>query len=317
MTMIAAGLLLGGAGMAAAGVPSVATDIPPVHGLVARVMQGLGAPALVVPPGASPHGYALRPSEAASLEQADLVVWTGEALTPWLERPIGSLARGAGVLELLAVPGTHLLDFREGVRFEPHHHDGGGEEHGEEHGHEDAHGQEAHGHHGFDPHAWLDPENAMLWLDAISAELGRLDPENAGAYEANAAAGKLEIAAAAAAAGGVLSTVADRPYVVFHDAYHYFEAAMGIEAAGALSLGDAADPGPARLAEVRDLIAETGAVCVFAEPQFNPRLIATVTEGTEVKTGRLDPLGSDLAPGPDFYPELLEELAANMVGCLG
>ncbi|WP_138468932.1 zinc ABC transporter substrate-binding protein [Poseidonocella sp. HB161398] len=341
---IAAGFLLGGAGMAAAEVPHVATDIPPVHGLVARVMQGLGTPDLVVPPGASPHGYALRPSEAASLERADLVVWVGEALTPWLERPIGSLASGADVLELLAVPGTETLQFREGATFAPHSHgdgeahDGDGhagdedhdhehagdEDHDHEHGHEEEHEEagahgDAHGHdhHGADPHAWLDPGNAALWLDAIAAELSELDPENAGAYAANAAAGRAEIDAAEAEAAALVTPLAGRPFIVFHDAYHYFEHHFGVEAAGALSLGDAVEPGPARVAEVRDLIRSMDTACVFAEPQFNPRLLETVTEGSGAKAAVLDPLGSDLPTGPGFYPALLKEISERMAGCLG
>ncbi|MBE3637917.1 zinc ABC transporter substrate-binding protein [Mangrovicoccus algicola] len=319
--MLAAGILAGAATTARAEIPHVVTDIPPVHGLVARVMQGLGTPDLVIPPGSSPHGYALRPSEAAGLARAGLVVWVGESLTPWLEQPLDRLAGDAAHLELMAVPGTHLLEFREGATFEPHSHEGeGGHDHDHDHAHDDHdhdHAEHDHHHEGADPHAWLDPQNGALWLDAIAAELSRLDPEHAAEYAANAAAGREEIATAAAEAQARLTPVQGRPFVVFHDAYHYFEAAFGLEAAGAISMGDASDPGPARVEEVRDLVRETGAVCAFSEPEFSDRLVDTVIEGSAANKAHLDPLGADLETGPGFYPALIGSLAAAMAGCLG
>ena len=305
-----AGVAIGLAGAAQAGVPRVAADIPPVAGLVARVMDGVGAPELVVPPGASPHGYALRPSEARVLSSADLVVWVGEALTPWLEHPLDTLAPEAARLELLAVPGTHLLTVRDGATFEPHHHE---DEAGpDDHGHDEA----GHDHEGTDPHAWLDPANAALWLGAIAEDLARLDPDHADRYRANAEAGAAEIARAAAAVTARLAPLSDRPFIVFHDAYHYAEAAFGVEAAGAMSLSDATEPGPARLAELRDAVRDMGVACVFTEPQFSPRLVATVTEGAGVRTAVLDPLGTGIAPGAAFYPAFLHQLGEAMAGCL-
>lgn len=311
-------------GPALAEPPAVATDIAPVHSLVAEVMEGVGAPALILPPGASPHGYAMRPSDAAALDAADLVIWIGPRLTPWLADAVGTLAGDATTLELLGVEGTTLLEFREGPVFgadgrehapdaaDAHEHD-----HGHEHGHEHGHGHgHDHAHFGLNPHAWLDPANAKIWLGAIAAALSEIDPANAARYHANAAEAETGIDALTAGIRETLAPVRGKPFIVFHDAYQYFEHRFGIAAAGAVSEGDAAKPGPRRISTIRDLIAHTGAVCVFAEPQFPKGLIATVTEGTKVRTGILDPLGASFEPGPDLYPRMLRALAQGMRQCL-
>lgn len=314
-----------------AAAPRVVADIPPVHSLVARVMDGVAEPALIVRPGASPHGYAMKPSEAHALSEADLVFWVGEALTPWLEAPIDDLGAGAKAVELMAVEGVRLLEMREGARFEAHDHgedghdDHGHDDHGEEeaghddHGHDD-HGHDDHGHgdhHGVDPHVWLDPENAKAMLFAIAAELGAKDAENSAAYAANAAAGAAEIDALMVEVAATLDPVRGKPFVVFHDAYHYFEARFDFEAAGAISLSDASTPGPARVQEIHDMIGELNVVCVFHEPQMRAALAETVTEGSDARAGVLDPLGASLEPGAGLYPGLMRGLAGGLASCLG
>ncbi len=340
-----------------ADVPQVATDIAPVHGLVARVMDGLGEPELVVQPGASPHSYSMRPSEARALEQSDAVFWIGAELEPWLEESIGTLASGARVIELLDVDGISTLEFREGVTFEAHDH--GGEDHADhDHGHEgedhaghdhseetahedhdyghaeetshedeehaehdhegeehDGHDHAGHSHEGVDPHAWLDPENAKVWLDVIAEELAELDPENAEAYRENAATGREEIDATMAEVEDTISAAGEISFVVFHDAYHYFENRFGISAAGAISLSDATDPSPARVEEVRDTIRDLGVACVFAEPQFDQKLVATVSEGTDAQAAVIDPLGFELDMGPGFYPALVRSIGDSIANC--
>ena len=287
----------------ASAAPSVVADIPPVHSLVARVMEGAGTPGLILPPGASPHGYAMRPSEARALSEADLVFWVGESLTPWLGRSVESLAGDAESVPLFEAEGVEHLDMRSGAAF------GHGEEAGEGHDRDHDHGTE-------DPHAWLDPENAKVWLDAIAAALAGADPENAALYASNAAAGRDELDAMTARIEARIGPVRGRPFVVLHDAFHYFEHRFDIEAAGSLSIGDASAPGPARVAEIRDLIASLGPVCVFAEPQFEGRPIGMIADGADVRTGILDPLGAALEPGPGLYPALIEGLADELAGCL-
>lgn len=301
-------------GVAAADVPNVAVDIAPVHSLVARVMEGVGSPDLIVPSGASPHEYSLRPSEASALQEAQVVFWVSSELTPWLDDAIHTLAEDATVTELLEVEGIQLLSFREGVLFEAHDH--GDEEH-DEHD-EEAHHEDDHEHHhgDHDPHAWLSPDNAISWLKVIAAELSAMDPDNASAYFSNAAAARAELEALTTEIDTLLDSArGSRRFIVFHDAYQYFEVAFDFPAAGAISLGDASDPSPARIAEIQGRIRDEGIDCVLAEPQFNPGLVATVLDGTEAATAVLDPLGSDLEPGPALYPTLLRNLATALSGC--
>lgn len=311
---------------ALAEVPRVAADIAPVHSLVARVMEGVGAPDLIVQPGGSPHEYALRPSEASALQEADVVFWIGSRLSPWLGEAVGTLAADAAVVELLKADGTITLDSRRTALFEKHvHGEEGHEEHAGEAGHDD-HGDDAehaghddHADHDDatkDPHAWLSTQNAATWLNVIAGQLSAIDPENAGTYFANAASGRAELAALDTEVKAMLEPVRGAQFVVFHDAYQYFEADFDFPAAGAISLSDATDPSPARIGEIRARIANEGIDCVLAEPQFNAGLIATVMDGTQAKTGVMDPLGSDLETGPALYPQMIRNLAVTLTGCL-
>ena len=314
-----------GATVALAEVPRVATDIAPVQSLAAQVMGSLGEPAVILPPGASPHGYAMRPSEAQALAKADVVFWIGEGLTPWLERPLASLAGSAAVVELSEAPGVTRLPYRQGATFEAHHHDGdAGEDEaaeGADHDYEDAlagheHEDAAdHDHHGDDPHLWLDPGNARAWLTAMAEALAAADPQNAAAYRANAAAAVGEIDRLEGEIAAEMAPLHDLRFIVFHDAFQYYEHRFGLQAAGAISLGDARDPGAARVAEIRDLVRDQDIACVAAEPQFKPGLVATVTEGTGAKTTVLDPIGVGLAPGPELYRTLLRNIAAGFEAC--
>ncbi|MEN9061973.1 zinc ABC transporter substrate-binding protein [Ponticoccus litoralis] len=379
---------LGLVSAATAEVPSVATDIPPVHSLAAMVMAGLGEPALLVQPGASPHGYSLRPSEARALDEADAVFWIGESLTPWLQDPLETLAGDARTVSLMAVEGTTLLPMREGATFEAHLHDHGddhghdhggdhdhdhgddhghgddhahdhgdghehgephdhdhdhaegdghdhgddhGHDHGEAHDHDHDHGDHDHGDHdhgaghdhahgghsGSDPHVWLDPGNARVWLGAIAETLSELDPENAARYRENAASAQAELDMLIGSVSAELEPVRERPFVVFHDAYQYFEQRFGMAAAGSISLSDSTAPSPARIAEVHQKVSELGVACVFSEPQFNPGLVRTVLQGTEAGTGIIDPLGADLKPGTGMYPALIQTMADTLRDCLG
>ena len=309
--------LMGGA--AYAETPQVAVDIAPVHSLVARVMDGIGKPDLIIQPGASPHEYSLRPSEASALQAADLVFWIGPDLTPWLTDTIGTLASDAVVTELMEADGTIELEFREGALFEAHDHgdDDDHDDHGDDDDHDEAEsGHEGHDHGAHDPHAWLSPKNAMNWLNVIAGQLSAVDPDNAGAYFANAAAGRTEIKTLIGEVTATLDPVRGGQFIVFHDAYQYFEMDFDFPASGAISISDASDPSPARIAKIQARIAEQGIDCVLAEPQFNPGLVATVLDGTDAQTGILDPLGSDLELGPAFYPHLIRNLSNVLADCM-
>ena len=310
--------LMGGTAFADA--PRVAVDIAPVHSLVTRVMEGVGTPDLIIQAGASPHEYSLRPSEAAALQDANLVFWIGAGLTPWLTDTIETLAPNANVTELLEADGTIELEFREGALFEAHDdheeegHDDEKADHDDHDDEEAGHDEHEHGNH--DPHAWLSPQNAMTWMNVIAGQLSAADPDNAGAYFANAAVGRAEIKVLIGEVTAMLEPVRDGRFIVFHDAYQYFETDFNFPASGAISISDASDPSPARIAEIQDRIAEQGIDCVLAEPQFNPGLVATVLEGSNVQTGILDPLGSDLKPGSALYPQLIRNLSTALAGCM-
>ena len=193
-----------------------------------------------------------------------------------------------------------------------------GEEHAdhdhEEHAADGDHAGHDHGEH--DPHAWLSPDNGAVWLNAIAAQLSAADPDNAGAYFANAAAGREELAALSAEIDAILDPVRGRNFIVFHDAYQYFETAFDFPASGAISVSDASDPSPARIAEIQARVAEQGVSCVLSEPQFDPGIVAAVMDGSDARTGVLDPLGSDLEPGPDLYGNVLRNLATALADCL-
>ena len=285
----------------------VATTVAPVHSLVAMVTGGITEPALIVRPGASPHGYALKPSEARALDDADVVFWVGEGLEPWMAKAMMSLAGDALVVELGEVEGVLRLDMRESGAWNE-----------EAHGEPEEHGDQIHEHLGsYDPHLWLDPQNAMIWVEAIAGQLASADPSNAESYRANAKAAVLAIETVAVEIDELLQPIRWKPYAVFHDAYRYFEHRFDLHPIGAISLGDADRPGPAGLMEIRAAIVESSAICIFAEPQFEPKLIETVIEGSDVEIGTLDPIGAGLQPGAGLYPELLRGLAISLADCLG
>lgn len=333
---------------ALAEVPRVVASIKPIHALVASVMGDLGTPDLIVEGAASPHAYSLKPSNAAALEAADLVFWTGHGMELFLEDSITTLAPKATLVELADSPGITLLPPREGGAFDGHDHDGDGVpdeeggEHAEEHADHDAEAHDDHAHeaeaeaghdheaeehdhdahegheHGeeLDMHFFLDPANAAVMVDTIAAALSAADPDDAATYAANAAATKADLEALTAEVTTRLAPVKDRPVVVFHDAYQYFENRFGLNVAGSITVNPENAPGAARIGEIRAKLGELETACVFAEPQFDKRVVDVLTEGTTARQGVLDPEGADIEPGPGAYRQLIERLADNLVACL-
>jgi len=292
-------------------VPVVASVLP-IHSLVAGVMEGVGKPFLLVPGGASPHSFALRPSDARRLEAAKAVFWVGPTLETFLVRPLKALTRDATVVALAGVAGVTRLPFREGGPWDEHGHGAeAAQRHGEahEHDHEDVD-------HGIDAHAWLDPLNAVVFVGAIAAALEQADPANAKAYRTNAVRVVGKLRALDAELRRTLAPAEGRPYIVFHDAYQYFEARYGLHPAGSITVSPELSPGARRLVDIRKRIRSDKAVCVFAEPQFEPKLVRTVIEGTGTRIGTLDPLGARLKPGPGAYFQLLRNLAKDLTTCL-
>ena len=325
--------------------PDVVVSIKPIHSLVASIMKGVGEPSLIVEGAASPHTYTLKPSNARALENADVVFWVGPGLEAFLDKPLEALPKKAKVVELEDAPGLTKLPFREGGAFEAHDHgehaeageggddhahDHGAEEaghadhakaeHTDEHGHEDhaheGHDHDEHEHGGTDMHLWLDPSNAKAMAAEIAKSLSEADPANKAAYEANLAALDTEIDALDTEIAAQLKPVLEKPFIVFHDAYQYFEKRYGVRVAGSVTVSPETMPGAERLSSIHAKIEELGAACVFAEPQFEPKLIGVVTEGTQAKSGVLDPEGGALEPGPALYGQLMRNLSTSMSTCL-
>lgn len=309
--------------------PVIVVDTPVTGSLVAEVLGDLGKAHVLISAGADPHHYQMRPSDARALQSAGLLVWTGAQLTPWMERAAENLSEGKR-LELLTIAGTHLRSYADSHDHqhdadEDHDHAGDHDhdhahdhDHEHEHEHEHAEGEgHDHPHSGTDPHAWLDPANAELWLSAIAEAVAAQDPDNAASYRANAKAAADRVAALDAKIAATLQQVAQQRFVVFHDAYGYFTDHYGLLPAIAVSLGDASAPSAARLAAIRNQITESGAVCAFPEFGHDPSLIDSVVEGGTIRIGdELDPAGRGFEAGSGLYEALLLGMADTIAGCL-
>lgn len=283
--------------------PDVVVTVKPLHSLVSGVMQGVGEPYLLVRGAANPHAFALRPSDAKALSGAELVVWAGPGVETFLDKPLTTLTKGAQVLTLVKEPSIRLLPVRKGGAWEAHDHD---------HAQEDRPDADL----GSDGHVWLDPLNAKVITDLIAARLSALDPTRAAAYQANAARQNQALDALEAEMRAALAPLKDRPFIVFHDAYHYLEDRYGLNAAGAITVSPDQPPGAARLSALRARINQAGAVCIFAEPQFEPALVRTLAQGTTARTGVLDPEGANIPDGPALYGQLMRFNLRSLVDCL-
>lgn len=320
MRYIISFLLASTAAPALAEAPRVVADMPPVHSLVAQVMGDLGQPELLLEKGANAHSFQMRPSQAAGLQEADLVVWIGPEMTPWLDRALGGIST-ARQLRLLQAKGTFRQEFGAGAAHD-HGHDAPPAEPPAEATQEDGHddhatGHDDHAHEGVDPHAWLDPSNASHWLGLIAAELSTLDPENAATYAANAAQAQADLAALDAEIAASLAPAQGKPLVVHHDAYGYFAGHYGLLIADAIAEGDASGPGAQHIAEIEALL-KSGPVCLFPETNHDPKLVSQLAEATGLTVaGTLDPEGALLDPGPALYGQMMQGLAGTIAACAG
>ncbi|HHJ80418.1 MAG TPA: zinc ABC transporter substrate-binding protein [Candidatus Tenderia electrophaga] len=285
----------------ASAAPRVVVSIAPIHSLVAGVMDGVAEPVLLVRGNSSPHGYRLKPSQARSLQRADLIVWVGESMEGFLVRPLANLDSSKMVVELMNAPGMQLLDGREGGVWRADQKD---------------HGHDNHDRGKTDAHLWLDPENALTIVRLVAARLSALDAGNAVTYKANGKRLQKKLLALDKQLKQTLAAVKQTPYLVFHDAYQYFEQRYGLLAIGAIMSGAENKPGARRLTQIRQRVKTAKARCVFSEPQFPSKLIQIVTEGTNLKSATLDPMGMGLEPGETLYFELMHKLGQDLLGCL-
>jgi zinc transport system substrate-binding protein len=297
------------AGTALAEIRVVVTS-KPIHSLVTGVMGSLGNPTLLVSGTASPHIYAMRPSDAKAVNAAQLLFRVSEDLEPFTTKLVKSLATSVRVETLADAPGLKRLEKREGGAFDDH---AGHADHRHK-GHQAKAG--AVDHAGGDTHLWLDPDNAGVMAQRIARVLSEVDPPNAVQYVDNATKLAEQHRGLAADLRRQLTPIVGRQFIVFHDAYQYFEAWAGLSAAGSITTNPEVQPTGKRLSTLRAKIKAAGVTCVFAEPQFQPKVVAAVTEGLTVRTGMLDPEGTTLEPGADLYEQLMRKLAAELVSCL-
>ena len=286
------------AGPAAQAAPHVVASFPPLQSVVAGVMDGVGTPETLVRGGGSPHGYALRPSDARLLEAADLVVWIGPQYEAFLAKPLAAFAGRARSLTVAGIDGVTKLPAREGGAWEDdgHHH--------------------AHAEGGVDGHMFLDPANMELLAAAAAEALAAIDPPNAARYRDNAKAVQARLDALDAELAAKLRPLAGRPFIVFHDAYQYLERRYGLTGAGSVTVDPERRPGALRIQKIRERVRRAEATCVFAEPQFEPGLVRTIVEGTSARMGTLDYVGVGIPPGPEAYAAIMRALAGSFSACL-
>ena len=318
--LVAFGFAVGGA---KADELRVVTTIKPVHALTAQVLDGISTPKLLIDGAASPHVYALKPSDAVAVHNADLFVRVAPWVEPFTKKIITSLSGSVHVLTLIEANGLEVLAVRDSGAFEAHDHDEAheGHDHHDDHDHADAHDHKneqdtAHHSTAADPHVWLDPENAADMVRALVEKLQRIAPQHKTQLKKNGDAALARLELLEADLKTKLDPVKSARFIVFHDAFQYFEKRFGLQAAGAITLHPEAPPSGKRLREIRKKIKQASARCVFSEPQFNAKRIATVAEGTKAKTGVLDPIGFDVPSGPGAYDGMMHKLADGFIACL-
>ncbi len=292
----------------------VVATFKPVHSLVSAVMAEVGEPYLIMRGAESPHTYRMRPSDAGVIGKARVIFMIGDLVETSLAGPIHKLGGKARVVELAEVPGLVRKPLRMGGAFEDDGHDHG-HGHGHSHGHGKGHGHD-HDHEAFDMHVWLDPVNAGLMAVAIARTLSEVDPANAAKYEANADALVARLDELNAQLAAELAPVNDKPFIVFHDSYRYFEDRFGLTAVGSAVVSTGRSPGVRRVRELRKKVQQLGVVCVFAEPRFDQRFVKLITEGTKARPGTVDPAGVTIKAGPEMYFTLMRNMAASFKGCL-
>ena len=290
---------------------NVVTTIKPLHSLISNVMKGVGEPSLIIEGTSNPHNFVLKPSHAKLLEDADIIFWIGGDLEAFMEKPLSSLAKDAEKISFIELGTIEKLKFREDNIFDYDDHEDHEDHDGHKENEHDDHDEHNHGE--FDAHLWLDPVNAKKMVIEISHELSELDPANKSTYMANADKTIEDLDRLIKEVNRSLSK--DISYVVFHDAYQYFEKRFGVTSAGALTLNPDVLPGAKQIIDIQNLIKEKNIKCIFSEPQYNPKIIETLANDTNILTGTMDPLGANLDSGATMYIKLIMNIANSIKNC--
>ena len=298
----------------------VVTTIKPLHSLITNVMEGVGEPTLIIEGSTSPHSFNLKPSHAKLLEEANIIFWIGEGLETFMEKPLESIVKDAEVISFMEMDSINKLKFREENIFESHDedshddHDEDSHDDHDEDSHDDHDEYQGHAAHGdFDAHIWLDPRNAKVMVHEIAHTLSDLDPANEELYNVNANKTILAIDDLIKIINQSINKEAR--FVVFHDAYQYFEQRFGITSAGALTLNTDALPGAKQIFEIQNMIKEKSINCIFSEPQFNPKIIETIAKDTDIKYDIFDPLGANINSDKSLYFTLINNLSKKLRSC--
>ncbi|MFQ2049343.1 zinc ABC transporter substrate-binding protein ZnuA [Aeromonas veronii] len=288
----------------------VLTTIKPLGFIAAAITDGVSEPRVLLPTGASPHDFSLRPSDIRSINSADLVVWVGPELEGFMAKP---LANHPHALALTQVEGMPLFNYATQDSHDSHDHDD--HDHAaHEHGDHDE-GHEGHHHEGVDPHIWLGPTQSKVIAKAIASELGKLDPANQARYDANLAAFDTKVDAKDKVIAGQMKAVNEKGYFVFHEAYGYWERHYGMSSKGHFTVSPERRPGAKTLVDIRKALEEKQASCIYAEPQFSPAVIESVARNTGAKVLLLDEVGEQVPLGPDGYPQFMQQLADAFAQC--
>ncbi|MGA9220623.1 MAG: zinc ABC transporter substrate-binding protein [Pseudomonas graminis] len=267
--------------------------------IAAAVQDGIAVPEVLLPPGASPHNYALRPSDVRRVQEADLLYWIGPDMETFLPRVLSGRSKASVPVESL--PGMHLRHFTASAE----HHDDDEDEH--DHDHRPG---------SVDAHLWLSSVNARVIAAKMAADLSQADPANAARYESNAKAFDARLDALDAKIKQRVAGISGKQYFVFHEAFDYFEEAYGLKHAGVFAVSSEVQPGAQHVAAMRARLTEFGKTCVFSEPPLRPRLADTLSAGLPVKLAELDGLGGYTPATAEGYEQLMSKLADDLAGCL-
>ncbi|MFZ4966987.1 MULTISPECIES: zinc ABC transporter substrate-binding protein [Pseudomonas] len=278
---------------------NVLTSIKPLQLIAAAVQDGVDTPEVLLPPGASPHNYALRPSDVRKVQSVDLLYWIGPDMESFLPRVLKG--RSLPTVAVQDLPGMKLRRFAE----DSHSH----AEDADEHDHDHRPGS-------LDAHLWLSTVNARVIAARMAADLSKADPANAQRYQHNVEAFDGRLDALDARLKARLAGVANKPYFVFHEAFDYFEDAYGLKHTGVFSVAAEVQPGAQHVAAMRTRLQEVGKTCVFSEPPLRPRLAETLVSGLPVKLAELDALGGYTPAAAHGYEQVLEKLGNDLAGCL-
>jgi zinc transport system substrate-binding protein len=277
----------------------VLTSIKPLQLIAAAVQDGVAIPEVLLPPGASPHNYALRPSDVRKVQSVDLLYWIGPDMEGFLPRVLnGRTLPSVAVQDL---PGLNLRHFAEDSQSHA--------EDADEHDHDHRPGT-------LDAHLWLSPVNARVIATKMAADLSAADPANAARYQSNLKAFDERLDALDLRLKARLAGIAGKPYFVFHEAFDYFEDAYGLKHTGVFSVAAEVQPGAQHVATMRARLQEVGKTCVFSEPPLRPRLAETLVAGLPVKLAELDALGGYTPATAQGYEQVLEKLGNDLAGCL-